>query len=319
MRRESVRTDLNLLGLRPAQHSRRAGRSDTAIEEEMTALRSGRRALHPPAPVGFGYDTAPVTGSALQRLDGRRHVGGHRPDAGSACDARYVPPTEQIGALRVLQTRSQTKAFYDGIAGFYDLLAELPERPMRRKGLDMLAVAAGERILEIGFGTGHCLVSLAETVGSEGEVSGLDLSDGMVSHAQRRLRSKRLSWRVGLARGDAVQLPYRSGSMNAVFMSFCLELFDLREIHEVLTECGRVLRPDGRIAVISLSKEGTRAWALRILEWSHRYFPSLMDCRPIYPRRALEAARFSVERSSLEEAFVPVEVVLARKPMVPPS
>jgi len=64
----------------------------------------------------------------------------------------------QASVLRVLQTKDETRAFYDKISGVYDLLAEHSEGPVRQTGLDRLALAPGERVLEIGYGTGHCLV-----------------------------------------------------------------------------------------------------------------------------------------------------------------
>ena len=62
------------------------------------------------------------------------------------------------------QSKDETRAYYDKIARVYDLLAEHTEQPMREKGLALLAARPGERVLEIGFGTGHCLVELAEAV-----------------------------------------------------------------------------------------------------------------------------------------------------------
>lgn len=85
----------------------------------------------------------------------------------------------QRGVLRVFQSRSETRAFYNKISRVYDLLAEHSEAPMRRLGLEMLAPRPGETILEIGFGTGHCLVALADAVARTGSVHGIDLSDGM--------------------------------------------------------------------------------------------------------------------------------------------
>ena len=69
--------------------------------------------------------------------------------------------------LRVFQSKDETRAFYDKISKVYDVLAEHTEAPVRRAGLDMLAAGDGERILEIGSGTGHCLVDLARADSSQ--------------------------------------------------------------------------------------------------------------------------------------------------------
>jgi ubiquinone/menaquinone biosynthesis C-methylase UbiE len=60
----------------------------------------------------------------------------------------------QPGVLRVLQSKGETKAFYNKIAKVYDLLAEHTEEPVRQAGLDLLSAQSGEKVLEIGFGTG---------------------------------------------------------------------------------------------------------------------------------------------------------------------
>jgi signal transduction histidine kinase len=67
------------------------------------------------------------------------------------------------------------------------------------------------------------------------------------------------------------------------------------------------------LVVAGISKEGRQGFMIRAFEWTHRHFPNLMDCRPIYVRRALEAAGFQIEEASLQHMWVPVEVVLGRK------
>ena len=205
----------------------------------------------------------------------------------------------QASVLRVLQTKDETRAFYDKISGVYDLLAEHSEGPVRQTGLHRLALTPGERVLEIGYGTGHCLVQIAEAVGPEGKVFGIDLSEGMRARARDRVEKEHLIDRVELSCGDATHLHYPDGSMDAVFMSFTLELFDTPEIPQVLAGCARVLRPGGRIGVVAITKEGKEGFAVEAYEWTHQHFPNLLDCRPIFVRRALEDAGFSIRNATI--------------------
>lgn len=220
---------------------------------------------------------------------------------------------DESDVLRVLQSRSETRAFYNKIANVYDLLAERSEQPMRESGLRVLAVAPGERVLEIGFGTGHCLVELAKAAGPTGKIFGIDLSENMVTLAEKLLQRESLAEQVELHCGDAIELPYATGSMDAIFMSFTLELFDTPEIPSVLDSCRRVLRPGGRIVAVGLSKEGRQGLILHALEWTHQHFPNLLDCRPIYVHRMLESSGSEVLDWKVEYMWVPVEIVLARK------
>lgn len=224
-----------------------------------------------------------------------------------------APQTAPSSVLRVFQSRDQTKAFYNKISRVYDLLSERSEAPMRKAGLDLLKPSAGESILEIGFGTGHTMVSLAKAVGPKGRVFGLDLSDQMVKLAKGHLAKAGALDRARIRCGDATQLPYVAGAMHAAFMSFTLELFDTPEIPKVLTECRRVLRPGGRIVVVGMSKAGPLDPLINVFEWTHRHFPKFVDCRPIYVRRVLEHAGFSIRKALTKHMWIPVEIILGVK------
>ncbi|MBD3672377.1 MAG: methyltransferase domain-containing protein [Planctomycetaceae bacterium] len=200
------------------------------------------------------------------------------------------------------------------MARVYDLLSESAEQPMRDLGLKMLDASSGQRILEIGFGTGHCVVTLAEAVGPDGQVFGIDLSDKMLEEAQKLCDQKGVAARVNLTQGDASHLPYEDESMDGLFMSFTLELFDTPEIPAILQECRRVLKPGGRLVNVSVSKEGAQGVAVKAYEWLHQHFPNLMDCRPIHAGKAIENAGFTIEQSNIDHMWVPVEIVSARKP-----
>ena len=215
----------------------------------------------------------------------------------------------QPGVLRVLQSKAEVRAFYDKISKAYDLLSERSEAPMRRAALDKLAVKSGERILEIGPGTGHSLADIGGSVGESGLPVGLDLSMGMLEQTRRTTGG-----RARLVCGDASQLPFRSGFADAIFMSFTLELFDTPEIPLVLAECRRVLKARGRIVVAGMSKEGGPDLMTEAFEWTHRHFPNFLDCRPIFVERALDEAGFEIADRERLHMWVPVEVVLAVNP-----
>ena len=217
---------------------------------------------------------------------------------------------------RVLRSKEEARSSYNKLSRWYDLVSGSSEKKYRDIGLQKLAARPGERILEIGFGTGHCILSLAEAVGDSGHVCGIDLSDGMLAIARDRLERAGLQGRVDLQAGDALALPYESDGFDGVFMSFTLELFDTPEIPLLLEQCRRVLKAGGRIAVVTLVKKP--GMAVRIYEWFHEKMPSAVDCRPILAQEDLAAAGFSLgEVTALSMWGLPVEIILAHKGMLP--
>jgi demethylmenaquinone methyltransferase/2-methoxy-6-polyprenyl-1,4-benzoquinol methylase len=196
---------------------------------------------------------------------------------------------------RVVRTHAVARAGYDRLSGWYDLLEGGWEAPIRRQGLELLNVRAGERVLEIGCGTGAALELIPGQACAVGRAPclsawGLDLSRGML--AQARTRLKKTGNLAALVQGDALRLPFQTASFDAIFTAFTLELIDTPEIPLALAETRRVLRPGGRLGVVSLSKLGGWRWMQRLYEWSHARFPNAVDCRPIYARQALAQAGF---------------------------
>jgi ubiquinone/menaquinone biosynthesis C-methylase UbiE len=104
----------------------------------------------------------------------------------------------------------------------------------------------GERLLEIGPGTGYYTLDLADWVGAEGEVEIFDLQQEMLDHTVRRARERGV-WNVNSTRGDAQELPYDDGSFDAVIL--IATLGEIPDQDAALREAARVLRPEGRLIV----------------------------------------------------------------------
>ncbi len=212
-------------------------------------------------------------------------------------------PAREETMLRVPRTKAQAQASYDKMSRSYDLFAGNFEKRLRNLALERLGVANGEAVLEIGFGTGHSLERIAKAVGAEGRVCGVDLSAGMLEVSRQRLDRAGLSDRVELHCDDATKLPCADEEFDAAFMSFTLELFDTPEIPVVLGEIMRVLKPGGRLGVVSLSREDGAPLMLRIYEWLHQRLPQYIDCRPIYVEQVLQDAGFRIDHSESESLW----------------
>jgi len=217
--------------------------------------------------------------------------------------------------LRVTRTKAQAKESYDRMSPFYDLFAGVFENKYRNMALKRLNITRAETVLEVGFGTGHCLKQMAVAVGQEGRVYGIDISSGMLAASQRRLEKAGLEDRVELTCDDALKMPYPDNKFNAVFTSFALELFDSPEIPQVLAEVRRVLKPNGRLGVVSMSKENGTSHLMRIYEWLHQKLPQYVDCRPIYVEQAVKQAGFGIQYKQRLSLFgLPGEIVVGTKP-----
>lgn len=206
-----------------------------------------------------------------------------------------------------------TQGFYDRLSRVYDVIAESSEHEAREVGLDLLDILSGETVLEIGFGTGHALVALAEAVAPDGRVHGIELSRGMRDIAAGRVEDSPHKDRVApLLLGDARELPFDDDEFDAVFLSFTLELFEDGDIQTVLGEIRRTLKRGGRLGVVSMLEKDDHHAIVDLYRWLHRHFPHIADCRPIDLDAYLENAGFEVmSREEMSIWKLPVAAVAA--------
>ena len=112
---------------------------------------------------------------------------------------------------------------YDRIAAAYDLLAApydwIDGRRLARRAIAELRLAPGDTAVALGTGTGWSLPLLADDVGPTGRVVGIDLSEGMLQRARRRVDRAGISDRVDLVVADMrhVELPPDTRGVLAAF------------------------------------------------------------------------------------------------------
>jgi ubiquinone/menaquinone biosynthesis C-methylase UbiE len=114
---------------------------------------------------------------------------------------------------------------------------------------------AGNQILDVATGKGAVLFPAARLVGHQGSAIGVDLSPRMIEEATKRAR---FPW-IELHQMDAEHLLFPDHSFDIVFCAFALFFFP--HIAQALSECRRVLKPKGRLAVSTFGKKSSlHAW-----------------------------------------------------------
>ena len=110
----------------------------------------------------------------------------------------------------------------------------------------MLRPEPGERLLEIGVGTGYYSHDMADWVGPEGTLELFDLQQEFLDHVMRGAAERGLANLVP-TQGDATALPYEDASVDAVVLTAVLG--EIPDRAAALREIRRVLKPDGRLVV----------------------------------------------------------------------
>lgn len=108
----------------------------------------------------------------------------------------------------------------------------------------VLAPEPGERLLEIGPGTGYYTFEMADWVGPEGRVEIFDLQQEFLDHVMRGSGGRT---NIVPTQGDATDLPYEDASIDAVILTAVLG--EILDRGAALREIQRVLRPGGRLVV----------------------------------------------------------------------
>jgi phosphatidylethanolamine/phosphatidyl-N-methylethanolamine N-methyltransferase len=180
----------------------------------------------------------------------------------------------------------QTKSRYDRIAPFYDLMEAIVERFVYRRWREKLwSRVRGERVLEVGVGTGKNVPYYP----AGAQVTAVDLSENMLQRARRR--AQELSIVVDLHVMDAQRLDFPDASFDAVVASFVF--CSVPDPVVGLRELARVVKPDGQILLLEHVRVN-KPLIGRLMDWLDPFVLRLMG--PHINRRTVE----NVKKAALE-------------------
>lgn len=199
---------------------------------------------------------------------------------------------------------------YSRLAPVYEAWARVTESKARRRVLELADVRPGEQLLEVAVGTGVQLVRLAQA-NRGGHTVGVEVSDGMLAQARRRIEEAAPS--VELLKASALELPFADDSFDLLVNAYMLDLLRRDGIPRALAEFKRVLRPGGRLVLSNMTKGERRRQ--RIWDWAYaRGFVVTANCRGVLAAPVLRELGFvDVSREYRSQMLFPTEIVTAHK------
>jgi demethylmenaquinone methyltransferase/2-methoxy-6-polyprenyl-1,4-benzoquinol methylase len=151
--------------------------------------------------------------------------------------------------------KAEVGAMFDSIASTYDLLNRGTSLGVdtlwRAKMIKQLDRAVHKKVLDVATGTADVAIQTIKRADVD-HVTGMDLSEGMLSYGRKKVSAAGLDGRIVLEQGDSENLKYADGSFDAVTASFGVRNFE--NLEKGLAEMHRVLRPGGKLVILEFSR-----------------------------------------------------------------
>jgi ubiquinone/menaquinone biosynthesis C-methylase UbiE len=200
---------------------------------------------------------------------------------------------------------------YSRITRIYGLWARLTETKAVKRAFKLADIHDGESVLEVAVGTGQTFLEIVKN-NQHGRNEGIDLTPTMLLVTKSRLKGiDPASYHLLIA--NAYDLPFNEGEFDLVINNYMLDLLPESDFDKVLGEFFRVLRPSGRLVVVTMAfgkKRYNHIW-----HWVARYFPSLLaSCRPVAIEKYVLAKGFkNVKVEELSQNTLPSQIIVATK------
>ncbi|MGF1698266.1 bifunctional demethylmenaquinone methyltransferase/2-methoxy-6-polyprenyl-1,4-benzoquinol methylase UbiE [Vibrio kyushuensis] len=145
---------------------------------------------------------------------------------------------------------------FHSVAAKYDIMNDLMSggvhRLWKRFTIDCSGVRPGQRILDLGGGTGDLTAKFSRIVGEKGHVILADINNSMLNVGRDKLRDSGIVGNVHYVQANAEELPFPDDYFDCITISFCLR--NVTDKDKALRSMYRVLKPGGRLLVLEFSK-----------------------------------------------------------------
>ena len=145
---------------------------------------------------------------------------------------------------------------FHSVAAKYDIMNDLMSvgihRLWKRFTIDCSGVRSGQKVLDLGGGTGDLTAKFSRIVGEKGHVILADINNSMLNVGRDKLRDTGIVGNVHYVQANAEELPFPDDYFDAITISFCLR--NVTDKDKALRSMFRVLKPGGRLLVLEFSK-----------------------------------------------------------------
>lgn len=156
-----------------------------------------------------------------------------------------------MGRSKEERVHSVFESIYDNYDKMNSVISFKQHIAWRKDTMKRMNVRAGSKALDICCGTADWTIALAEAVGKDGEVVGLDFSKNMLKIGQQKIDAMNLS-QATLIHGNAMELPFQDNSFDYVTIGFGLR--NVPDYMQVLKEMNRVVKPGGIAVCLETSQ-----------------------------------------------------------------
>ena len=205
---------------------------------------------------------------------------------------------EQVTPYSEGSKTEQVRQMFDSIAPAYDFMNRAMTLGIdiwwRRLAVKRLKRIQPASILDVATGTGDFAIQLNESLHPQ-HITGIDLSQGMLDEACRKIKEKGLEEVILFEQGDCMALPMQDETFDALTVAFGVRNFE--HLQQGYQEMARVLKPGGMLCVLELSTPTNRLirwfydlYTLHIIPWvgslksgdksAYRYLPQSIAAVP---------------------------------------